>query len=955
MKLSKVLSLVLAVVMLFGMQTFAFTDVAATANYAEAVQVLSALNIINGYEDGTFKPEGKITRAEYSAIVCRILDMGDAGANQVGGYFTDVEADHWASGYIATASQLGIVNGMGDGTFAPSAEVTYEQAVAMLVRALGYERKAQSMGGYPTGYMMIANQESITVGTSNTAGGAARSTVARLTYNALTVPMMDQVSWGSDEEFKPIATQSLLFTKLNAIKAEVTFDTVPLNKTETNANVTIYESKMDKVSQANYNFSTTVSGVVYNYITQPVKINGVDLTGLQGLTATAIIDKTEADEWKLITVVTKTGKNVEVTVDPAMLVNANNSGYVEYYKTNDDDRASKLKLDTTLKGYINLEQSTYAAATTANAANVAFRFVDTDNNGAYDTVFTDRELVFVVGNVNTNSNKIFRSTDSNALTTFTGASITLDPENDNLAWSIKDAEGNAIELADIKAGDIVAVKTSIVGSDTYYDITVSNAVVEGVITETYTEIAKVGGATLNKFKIGDADYTLLNNGTMTPGDSITAKVYGDKVVSYTVAEGVTNFGMVIAANRAEDFGVTYQLQVLTQKGEIATFNFAEKVNGTTWTSTTHSSTAALATAFPVGDIIAYELNKDGEIKAIDVETGYVAASANVLDTTDKIASNVTSQYKESSEKLGSYYITDNTVFFATETAKASITKENIGMASKDIFAEDTNYNYSVVYNSDKEAVAVVLIAVSNQIDYTTYPMAITKTATVTVEGETRTKLFGYVNGEETEIIVAENADATVTGLTVGDIALYSLNAAGEMVKAYTLADKTTAGFVVKANYAADDADTDAAGNLVTLSTTNTTATGCMSVGAAETLKGFGAAGKAYKVQGNLLRLVKAADYAATFDGTADGSVRDYTNVTDEDRIQDYTVNANAVAYLYDCATNKYTVTTLLDAETDYSTMDAQHDNQIDNDDLVYVYNFDGETSLVLIVDVASDN
>ena len=273
MKLSKVLSLVLAIAMLLSVPTFAYTDVAADANYAEAVTVLSALNIFTGYEDGSFKPEGKITRAEYAAIVCRVNNMDEAAkANKVGGIFTDVAADHWASGYIATASQAGIVNGMGDGTFAPEAEVTYEQAVKMLVAALGYEMKAQSMGGYPTGYMMIANQESITVGTTNTAGGASRATVARLTYNAMTVPMMDQTSWGTDVEFKPIKTQSLLYTKLNALKAEVTFTSIPLDKTATDVTLSYTATDCDAVTQANI--------AAGNLTLNPnVKINGVDLTG----------------------------------------------------------------------------------------------------------------------------------------------------------------------------------------------------------------------------------------------------------------------------------------------------------------------------------------------------------------------------------------------------------------------------------------------------------------------------------------------------------------------------------------------------------------------------------------------------------------------------------------------------------------------------------------------------
>ena len=941
MKLSKVLSLVLAVVMLFGMQTFAFTDVAATANYAEAVQVLSALDILNGYGDGTFKPEGKITRAEYAAIICRILDMGDAGANQVGGYFTDVPADHWASGYIATAAQMKIVNGMGDGTFAPEAEVTYEQSVAMLVRALGYERKAQSMGGYPTGYMVIANQESITVGTANTAGGASRATVARLTYNALTVPMMDQTSWGTDEKFEPIATQSLLWTKLDAVKADVTIASVPLSKDATD--VTLGTATVDKVAQAN------------NYVVPgTAKINGVDLVGLQGLKATVILDKSDDAETKLVAVVSKAGKNVEITVNPEMLADENNNGYAEYYKSNDDDRVSKIKLEGTPATYVNLETGTYATDVVPGglAGDIAYRYVDTDNNGSYDTVFVDNEKVFVVGSVNTGSNKIFRSTESNALTTFTGASLTLDPEDENLAWSIKDTAGNALDIADIEAGNVVAVKTSNVGSDTYYEITVSNETVEGTISETFTETAKVGGTTLNKFKIGDADYMMLDNTTVTPGDEITATVYGDKVVSYKVKEGVKNYAIVVNANRAEDFGVTYQLQVFTQKGELATFDFADKVNGAT---PSYATTTALKAAYPVGDLIAYELNKAGEIKAIDVETGYVPANAKVLDTTDKMAAG-TAQYKASSEKLGSYYITADTVVYTTEVAKALITKDDVAMGTTEMFQEDVNYDYAVIYNSDKEAMVLVLFEAAAQIDYDTYPIAITKTATVSVENETRTKLFGLVNGEETELIVAEDADANVLALTVGDIALFTTNAAGEIAKANILVNKSGYDFVVKANFAADDADTESVYKNVTLSTADTSAAGCMGVANTSlNLKGFAAAGKAYRIQGNMLRLVTAMDYANTFDGTADGTPRDYTNITDEDYIQDYAVNANAVAYLYDTATNKYTVTTLLDAETDYTTMDYQHDDQIDNDDLVYVYNYDGETKLVLIIDVASDN
>lgn len=978
MKLSKVLSLVLAVVMLFGMQAFAFTDVAETANYAEAVTVLSALDIINGYEDGTFKPEGKITRAEYSAIVCRILDMGDAGANQVGGYFTDVAADHWASGYIATASQLGIVNGMGDGTFAPEAEVTYEQSVAMLVRALGYERKAQSMGGYPTGYMMIANQESITVGTTNTAGGAARATVARLTYNALTVPMMDQVSWGSEEQFKPINTQSLLYTKLNAVKAEVTFATVPLNKTTTDVTLSYTAADLDKVAQANVAEGNL--SLQYN-----VKINGVDLAGLQGLKATAIIDKADSAEWKLVCVVPKAGKNVEITVDPQMMAEVSTAdGYVEYYKTNDDDKTTKIKVPTAgLTTYKNLVAGTYGTDVVVGGhdSDLAYRFVDTDNNGTYETVFVDNAEIFVVGNVNAANGKIYRDADTGALaTTSAPAVITLDEEDDNLDWTITDVDGNVMEIADIEAGDIVVVATSASGSDVVYEIVIAGETIEGTVSQTYTETKKADGTTtLYKFTIGDADYSLLTNAnSIKPGDEISAIVFGDKVVSYELAKGVKNYGLVIATNLATDFGSTYQIQMLTQKGEIATFNLAEKVNGIT---ATYANQTALDAAFPAGKIVAYALNKDGEIKSFDIENSTL--THNVTEANDRVAIDSSVQYKESSEKLGSYYITDNTVIFTTETIRTGITKTNVALSSRDILEEDNTYTASILYNENKEAEVVVLIAASNQVNMNSYPLVVTKKATVTVEGDTRTKLFGYVNGEEVEMIVADNADYTVVGraddtttplvdetvkaLDVADIAMVATNGAGEIVKAVRVVEKGTTGFTVLDSAiegALDDAKTAQTANKVLLKTADytnpTTAAAAQTVAgtlmtkettATGSVKGFGVAGKLYSVSGKNFRVLNAANYAASFNGTANRLYDSIVDAGDDAKISDYSVNSSAVAYKYNAKNGKFTVTTLLDAETDITTFDSKNGAQIENDDLVYAFNYDGETKLVLIIDV----
>ena len=129
--LKKVLALVVALTMVLGTVSFAFTDVAEDSDVYTAVQTLSSLSILNGYEDGSFGPEKDITRAEFATVVCRALGLGNPakGATQ----FADVPADHWAAGYINLAAGQGIVNGYGDGNFGPEDNVTYEQAIKIPV------------------------------------------------------------------------------------------------------------------------------------------------------------------------------------------------------------------------------------------------------------------------------------------------------------------------------------------------------------------------------------------------------------------------------------------------------------------------------------------------------------------------------------------------------------------------------------------------------------------------------------------------------------------------------------------------------------------------------------------------------------------------------------------------------------------------------------------------------
>ncbi len=131
----------------------AYADVDETNSYYKAIEVLSGLGVVKGDDEGNFNPTSDIKRSEMVALICRAKGEEAIAQAAGGASFADVDADHWAAGYIAWGVASNIINGVGDNKFDPDASVKFQDAVVMILRALGYERIAQRAenGGYPTG------------------------------------------------------------------------------------------------------------------------------------------------------------------------------------------------------------------------------------------------------------------------------------------------------------------------------------------------------------------------------------------------------------------------------------------------------------------------------------------------------------------------------------------------------------------------------------------------------------------------------------------------------------------------------------------------------------------------------------------------------------------------------------------------------------------------------------
>ena len=115
----------------FWSQSNSYSDVKAGDWFNNAVSTLSNAGIIAGYEDGSFKPNGYITRAEFATIAARFFDVTYNGKD----LFPDISG-HWAKDYINQAANKGFVNGYEDGTFKPDRNITRAEAVTLVNRTL---------------------------------------------------------------------------------------------------------------------------------------------------------------------------------------------------------------------------------------------------------------------------------------------------------------------------------------------------------------------------------------------------------------------------------------------------------------------------------------------------------------------------------------------------------------------------------------------------------------------------------------------------------------------------------------------------------------------------------------------------------------------------------------------------------------------------------------------------
>lgn len=708
---AKILSVILVMTMVVSTFAFAatFSDVTSDKNYYEPVSVLSAFGIINGYEDGTFGPDKNVTRAEFSAMLMRTLGAANMGSPDPAGMpFTDLADASWAVSDIRTAYDLGIINGMSATTFEPNSNVTYEQALKMIVCALNYGAHAEQVQStapnqpWYHGYLQTA----ITLGLVNGVSyvvqqPAKRWEIAQMLYNSFEVKLLEKLEVSGGGVMYQESKETILGSKLGITKSrgEIIAD-------ETNTIAT-------DGATARAGFALILDSITGKVVT--VAKNNISVAGLLGKAVDYFYKADNYGENTLIHIISKGGSSSSVKVnasDVNVITGSYSSGYkVEYYPSATATRPQILNVEPS--PVISINGKVYSGLT-ANALMIeagSLEFIMTD--GKYTKINVESLETYVVKSVNSTDKYIvdmFRPTGSNTLY--------LDDEDPNTVLSIKNSSNSNITLSGIAQYNVLTVRKGQGAAErTSVDVTVSNKNISGVIKSIDTSARTIDISGTEYYLSG----YLVNYGssvldTINIGDNCKFYLDTEGKVAYALktASTTTYYGYIAgAANDTKMDSVKIGLvsQKISSVGAPYLYTAKKvKVDGETYTDSETilgllEEAAKLSTANLDGNgnkysqLIKYTLNSSGEISSI--ETALMGENESADDETvfkafsvNRPADKKMTYKNSSSDFIGAsnsdkFRINSNTQVFVIPTDRSEY--ESYGRKSKSFFKEGIKY------------------------------------------------------------------------------------------------------------------------------------------------------------------------------------------------------------------------------------------------------------------------
>lgn len=799
--LKKVISSVAALTMVASsVAAFAvdFPDVESTASYAQAVQELSALDVISGYDDGTFGPDKLVTRAEITKmIVDALAERSSAEASTESTKFADVSADHWAKGYINQGVADGFIAGMSDTEFDPDANVTYVQAQKMLVSAIGYETYAQAQGGWPTGYKTYAASLDITKGISGITDSTelTRAQVAQMIDNAMDAPLCVIASWKTEwngsktpnlevRDGKEGRAYETLFTeKHDAYKVygRVT-ETSKTGSVDTDK-VTFQVEKADNFDDEEVKADSPVSEDMY--------IGDSKADNYLRTYSQALIQKNDDDEFTILSIAAAAANKSVTVASEDFDENKSTDEALYFFPAGTTKGSTKYQLDTTngVTIYINGVESSKSIAELRDyldnneTASVTLQKEtetgSTSTSAKYNTIMVSSYVTAIVDEVidKTNETSVNFDTYSSGIQ----AKMTVNKDDDNYTYSFK-LDGKEIEAKDLQQNDVLNISYDTTGSfreSSFYDVIVTRNVVDGVKCTSRND-------SKGEYTIGGTKYKAAEGMDIDVETSTEYSLYLDHFGRIAKADENSvskNYGVL--KNIYKKAGGDYMAQIITKKGTEEEYK-VDSDNVKAYKSylvksdadgAVYDSTNKKTDAYPK-QVVEYSVSSSSN--KITIKNGGVIAPT----TAD-------AEYKESGNKIGSVKMADSTVILDLSEVD---TKDTYSVVSS--LNDGSNY---VAYGYDKSKSDntyrfVIITEGTSSVFNSETQLAIFNGSEVVDNDGDKTAYNLVVNGEEKQFILDD--DVVITGnkgetvadnaFDEGDVLVYATNSEGYISRIYSV-------------------------------------------------------------------------------------------------------------------------------------------------------------------------
>ena len=799
--LKKVISSVAALTMVASsVAAFAvdFPDVESTASYAQAVQELSALDVISGYDDGTFGPDKLVTRAEITKmIVDALAERSSAEASTESTKFADVSADHWAKGYINQGVADGFIAGMSDTEFDPDANVTYVQAQKMLVSAIGYETFAQGQGGWPTGYKTYAASLDITKGISGIKDSTelTRAQVAQMIDNAMDAPLCVIAGWKPEwngtqtpnlevRDGKEGRAYETLFTeKHDAYKVYGRVTETSKTGSVDNDKVTFQVEKADNFDDEEVKADSPVSEDMY--------IGDSKADNYLRTYSQALIQKNDDDEFTILSIAAAAANKSVTVASEDFDENKSTDEALYFFPAGTTKGSTKYQLDTTngVTIYINGVESSKSIAELRDyldkneTASVTLQKEtetgSTSTSAKYNTIMVSSYVTAIVDEVidKTNETSVNFDTYSSGIQ----AKMTVNKDDDNYTYSFK-LDGKEIEAKDLQQNDVLNISYDTTGSfreSSFYDVIVTRNVVDGVKCTSRND-------SKGEYTIGGTKYKAAEGMDIDVETSTEYSLYLDHFGRIAKADENSvskNYGVL--KNIYKKAGGDYMAQIITKKGTEEEYK-VDSDNVKAYKSylvksdadgAVYDSTNKKTDAYPK-QVVEYSVSSSSN--KITIKNGGVIAPT----TAD-------AEYKESGNKIGSVKMADSTVILDLSEVD---TKDTYSVVSS--LNDGSNY---VAYGYDKSKSDntyrfVIITEGTSSVFNSETQLAIFNGSEVVDNDGDKTAYNLVVNGEEKQfvldddVVITGNAGKTVAedAFDEGDVLVYATNSEGYISRIYSV-------------------------------------------------------------------------------------------------------------------------------------------------------------------------